>query len=251
MPPQQRRRRSGNEPAANQTLIVKPTFSTWYDSSLAAKYGNAYAYNPSKAIAILEAAGFKRGSDGIFAKGSQKLSFTIINNGGFSDWVSAVNVVQANLKAIGISVTPNNLSNTTFVSDVLDGRFQLAYQWFPGGFGPTPYYELRALLYSANSAPIGQSAASNYERYKSSSTDALINQYAATTSSAVQHSIVDQLEGVMLSQVPVIPVTEAVDWYQYDTQNIAGWVTQSDPYAQPAQYAVPDWGVVLLHLYIK
>jgi peptide/nickel transport system substrate-binding protein len=241
----------GYEPPSNQTMIVKPTFSGWYDSSLAAKYGNAYAYNPSKAISILEAAGFKRGSDGIFAKDGQKLSFTIINNSGFSDWVSAVNVVQANLKAVGIQVTPNNLSNTTFEADVFDGHYQLAYNWIYGSFGPTPYYELRDILYSANSAPIGKSAASNYERYMSKSTDALIDQYAATTSPAAQHAIVDELEGVMLSQVPVIPVTEAVDWYQYDTQNIGGWVTPSDPYAQPAQYAVPDWGVVLLHLYAK
>jgi peptide/nickel transport system substrate-binding protein len=67
----------------------------------------------------------------------------------------------------------------------------------------------------------------------------------------VQHTVIDELQKVMLADVPVIPVTEAVDWYQYDTQSIGGWVTPSDPYAQPNQYAVPDWGVVLLHLYEK
>jgi peptide/nickel transport system substrate-binding protein len=239
----------GYEPASNQTAIVLPTFKSWYDSSLAAKYGNGYAFDPSKAISILEAAGFKRGSNGIFAKDGKQLSFSIVNNGGFSDWVASVDVVQANLKAIGIKVTPDNLSDTTFLSDVYDGHFDLAYNWDVGG--PNPYYELRELLYSPNSAPIGQSAASNWERYYSKSTDSLIDHYAATTNSAVQHKIVDQLEGVMLSQVPVIPVTEAVDWYQYDTKNIGGWVTQSDPYAQPGQYVFPDWGVVLMHLYAK
>jgi peptide/nickel transport system substrate-binding protein len=239
----------GYEPASNQTSIVLPTFKSWYDSSLAAKYGNGYAFDPSKAISILEAAGFKRGSNGIFAKDGKQLSFSIVNNGGFSDWVASVDVVQANLKAIGIQVTPDNLSETTFLSDVYDGHFDLAYNWDVGG--PNPYYELRELLYSPNSAPIGQSAASNWERFYSKSTDSLIDQYAATTNSAVQHKIVDQLEGVMLSQVPVIPVTEAVDWYQYDTKNIGGWVTQSDPYAQPGQYVFPDWGVVLMHLYTK
>jgi peptide/nickel transport system substrate-binding protein len=239
----------GYEPGSNQTDIVLPTFSSWYDPTLAAKYGNAYSYNPSKAISVLEAAGFKKGSNGIFEKNGKELSFTIINNGGFSDWVSAVNVVQSDLKAVGIQLTPDNLSNTTFLSDVYEGHFQLAYNWDVGG--PGPYYELRELLYSPNSAPIGSSAASNWERYSSKSTDALIDQYAATTNTVVQHKVVDQLEQVMLSDVPVIPVTEAVDWYQYDTQNIGGWVTQSDPYAQPGQYVFPDWGVVLLHLYSK
>lgn len=239
----------GYEPASNQTAIVKPTFSSWYDSSLASKYGDAYAYDPKKAISILEAAGWKRGSGGIFEKDGKKLSFTIINNAGFSDWVSAVNVVEANLKAVGIQVTPDNLSNTTFDSDVYDGHFELAYDWDTSG--PAPYYELRDLLYSPNTAPIGKSAAGDYERYANKATDALIDQYAATTSSAVQHKIMDELEGVMLSEVPVIPVTEQVDWYQYDTQHLAGWVTPSDAYAQPAQYVWPDWGVVLLHLYPK
>jgi len=239
----------GEEPGSNQTDVVTPTFSAWYDSSLAAKYGNAYAYNPSKAISVLEAAGYKKGGNGVFEKDGKQLSFTIINNAGFSDWVSAVNVIQSELKAVGIQVTPDNLSGSTYSTDVADGHFQLAYDWDSGG--PTPYYELRAILDSANTAAVGSPAASNYERYSSTSTDALIKQYAATTSTAAQHQVIDQLEHVMLSQVPVIPVTEQVDWYQYDTQHIGGWVTRSDPYAQPGQYLTPDWGVVLLHLYYK
>ena len=46
----------------------------------------------------------------------------------------------------------------------------------------------------------------------------------------------------MLKDVPVIPVTEWVDWFQYNTANFTGWVTQQDPYAQPAPYSDPDWG---------
>ncbi|HTX81598.1 MAG TPA: ABC transporter substrate-binding protein [Streptosporangiaceae bacterium] len=239
----------GYEPASNQTDIVKPTFASWYDSSEASKYGNAYSYDQAKAISILTAAGYRRGSNGIFAKNGKSLSFTIINNGGFSDWVASVSVIQSELKAVGIQITPDNLSNTTFDTDIYTGHYQLAYDWDSGG--PTPYYELRAILYSPNTAPVGKTAVSNYERYSSKSTDALIEQYASTTSAAIQHQVVDELQQVMLSDVPVIPVTEAVDWYQYDTQHIGGWVTPSNPYAQPNQYAVPDWGVFLLHLYEK
>jgi peptide/nickel transport system substrate-binding protein len=239
----------GYEPASNQTDIVKPTFASWFDSSEASKYGNAYSYDQAKAISILTAAGYKRGSNGIFAKNGKPLSFTIINNGGFSDWVASVSVIQSELKAVGIQITPDNLSNTTFDTDIYTGHYQLAYDWDSGG--PTPYYELRAILDSANTAAVGKTAVSNYERYSSSSTDALIEEYASTTSATIQHQVVDKLEQVMLSDVPVIPVTEAVDWYQYDTQHIGGWVTPSNPYAQPNQYAVPDWGVFLLHLYEK
>jgi peptide/nickel transport system substrate-binding protein len=237
----------GYEPASNQSGIVTPTFSSWLDTSQASSFGNNYAYNPSKAEQILKNAGFKKGSNGIFQTPSgQPLSFTILNNGGFSDWVAAVQTIQTSLKAIGIQVTPENLAATTYQTDLYTGKYQLAYGSETGG--PTPYFELRQWLDSANSAPIGTAAGSNFERYSNPATDALINSYGATTSAATQHSIVDQLEKVMLTDVPVIPVTESVDWYQYDTGSFTGWVTQSDPYAQPAAYNYPDWGQMLLHL---
>jgi len=237
----------GYEPPSNQTGIVTPTFSSWLDSSLAAKYGNNYAYNPKKAISILEAAGFKRGPNGIFQTPSgTPLSFNIVNNGGFSDWVAAVQTIVADFKAVGIQLTPEDLSAGTFDADIYTGKFDLGYYAETGG--PTPYFELRQWLYSANSAPIGKAAGSNFERYSNPATDALINEYGATTSASEQHSIVDQLEQVMLSDVPVIPVTEEVDWYQYSTASFSGWETPGDPYAQPAAYNYPDWGQTLLHL---
>ncbi len=236
----------GYEPASNQSGIVTPTFSSWLDTSQAAAFGNNYSYDPAKAISILTAAGFKRGSDGIFAKGGQKLSFSIINNGGYSDWVAAVQTIQQSLKAVGIQITPQNLASTSWQSKVYAGQFQLAYNSETGG--PSPYYELRQWLYSANSAPIGTAAGSNWERYSNKATDALINQYAATTSPATQHAIVNKLALVMLKEVPVIPITESVDWFQYDTGSFTGWVTQSNPYALPAPWQYPDWGRQMMNL---
>ncbi len=206
----------------------------------------AVRYNPQKAISILQAAGFKKGSDGIMAKGGQKLSFTIINNGGYSDWVASVNVIQQDLKAVGIQVTPQNLAQTSWQTKVYAGQFQLAYNSETGG--PSPYYELRQWLYSGNSAPIGTAAGSNWERYSNSQTDALINQYAATNDSATQHSIVNKLQQVMLKEVPVIPITESVNWYQYDTGSFTGWVTPTNQYALPAPWAYPDWGQQMMRL---
>jgi peptide/nickel transport system substrate-binding protein len=239
----------GYEPGSNQAGVVTPTFSSWLDSSQAAQYGNNYAFNPAKAKAVLKAAGFTPGAGGVMQKGGQKLSFSIINNGGFSDWVASVNVIQADLKAVGIEVTPKNMAAPAYDAALYDGNYQLGYGSETGG--PTPYYELRQWLYSANSAAIGQPAGSNFERYSNSATDKLINSYGNTTSSAAQHSIVSKLEGVMLKEVPVIPVTESVDWFQYSTAHFTGWVTQANPYAQPAPYSYPDWGIQLQRLGTK
>jgi peptide/nickel transport system substrate-binding protein len=237
---------SGYEPPANQAGIVTPTFSSSLNNSALSNWGNGY--DPAKAKALLASAGFHPGSDGIMANAAgQKLSFSVINIGDYSDWVASMQVIQQDLKAIGIQIRPVNLSNTDFDSDLFFGKYQLAY-YDQQTFGPSAYYELNNWLNSANTAPVGKTAASNYERYSNPQTDKLLNQYATTTSTSQQQTIMNQIQQVMLTDVPIIPVVEAVDWYQYDTGAFTGWPTPGDPYAQPSAYAFPDNEQVLLHL---
>jgi len=75
-----------------------------------------------------------------------------------------------------------------------------------------------------------------------------LNEYAITTDPTTQHQIVDSPQQVVLSDVPYIPITEEVGWFQYNTADFTGWPSPSDPYAIPAAYAHPDMGQVLLHL---
>jgi peptide/nickel transport system substrate-binding protein len=233
----------GYEPPSNQTGIVTPTFSDWLDQGLAKKVD----YNPQKAEQVLQQAGYKKVGGVYQTPDGKPLSFTMINIGGYSDWVASAQLVQEQLKAVGIKVTPENLSSQTYDNDVYTGHYQLAYDGNQTA-GPTPYYELRSLMYSKGSAPIGKTAGSDWERYSNPQADKLIEQYAATSDPATQHSIVKQLQALMVNDIPVIPVTEGVDWYQYNTKDLAGWVTKGDPFARPAAYVNPDWGVMLLHL---
>jgi peptide/nickel transport system substrate-binding protein len=163
--------------------------------------------------------------------------------------VADLQIIQRELDAAGFKITVDNLATSDFLNDLYKGKYQIAYNFESGG--PGPYYEMRQALYSKNSAPIGQSATSDWERYSSPATDKLINEYASTTSSADQHSIVNQLQQVMLADVPIIPITAFVDWYEHSTSQFTGWPTQSNPYAQPAPYNTPDDEQVLLHLALK
>lgn len=234
----------GYLPPAPQSGVIVPNWKSWYDKKLAAKYN--YSYRPKRAMKMLKKAGFKRGSDGIFRKHGKKLSLKVINVGGYTDWVAEVSVIAKNLRKIGIDLTPVNLSGDTHGVREQLGQFQLAYDSPLGG--PAPYYQFRQLLDSANSAPLGKLASSNYERFHSRSADKLFNRYAATNNSKAQHRIINKIQAIMLKQVPVIPVLEGVNWYEYDTSQLTGWVTRKHPYAAPAAYNYPDDAVVLLHL---
>lgn len=235
----------GYEPAGNQMGVVTPTFQSWVDP--AAKSADDYSYNPGKVASLLESDGYHKGSDGIYESASGKrLSFHVIDIGDYSDWVATVQVIQQSAKAAGIELIADNLSSDDFDSKLFNGNFQLAYYAETGG--PAPYYEMRQWLYTANSAPVGQQASSNFERYSDPATDSLLDQYGSTTDQATQKSIIGQLEQTMLTKVPVIPITESVDWYQYDTTHFSGWPTPQNQYALPSAFQVPDMGQVLLHL---
>jgi peptide/nickel transport system substrate-binding protein len=231
----------GEEQPANQTAVVTPTFSAWVDHSVTEP-----AYSPSKAESILKKAGFTKNGSGIYEKNGQPLSFSIKTITGYTDWDSSLQVIQQELKAVGIAVTVQDEASNTYESDLQSGNFQLAYAGSGGPAaispGPSPYYELRGWLLSNN---IGST---NYERYKNPSTDKLLDSYAAANASG-QKGIVNKVQQLMVSDIPFIPITEGVDWFQYNTTNIGGWPNESNPYAQPSPYASPDNGQVISSLY--
>ncbi|MCL2417978.1 MAG: ABC transporter substrate-binding protein [Conexibacteraceae bacterium] len=231
----------GEEQAANQTAVVTPTFSAWADTSI-----KQPSYNTANAKEILKRAGFTKNGSGIYAKNGQALSFTIKTITGYSDWDASLQIITQELKAAGIQVTVQDEASNTYQSDLQGGNFQLAYAGSGGPAaispGPSPYYELRGWLLSHN---IGST---NYERYKNPATDNLLNSYASANAAGQKH-IIDQVQKLMVSDIPFIPVTEGVDWFQYDTTKVGGWPTASDPYAQPSPYSSPDNGQVVAHLY--
>jgi len=238
----------GYEPAGNQTGVLSPTFDSWIDQGQAAKYG--YKFDLAKAASLLQQAGYMKGSDGIYQDSSgKKLSFSIINIAGYTDWVASVQVIQDNLKQAGIDLKAQNLDSNAYFARLFTGNFDLAYGSVNTAPGPTPYYELRNTLHSANTAALGAIATGDYGRYSNPAADALFDQFAATADPATQHELIKQVEAIMLEDVPVIPVTEGVAWSEYSTKDFAGWPTPQDPYAAPAPWNLPDWEVVLTHLH--
>lgn len=227
----------GYQPAANQSAIVLPTFKDWYDEDLAQQYD--YKQNLDKAKSLLASAGYSA---------SNPLKLTVITVSGYTDWDASLQEIKQQLAKVNVDLTVQDLAGQTYNTRLYKGDFDAAYMAETGG--PYPYYELRQMLYSGNTAPLGQNASTNYMRFSDPAVDALIDKYASASESE-QHDIVNQLQKVMLEQVPVIPMTENVNWFQYNTKTFTGWPTESNPYALPAPYAIPDNEQVLLNLKVK
>jgi len=228
----------GQQPVANQTGIVTPTFDKYFDKAALDASGFG-AQNVEKAKQLLAGAGYSA---------SNPLKLTIITITGYTDWDASLAVVKQQLGQVGIELTISDLAQQTYNNKLFTGDYDLAYYSEPGG--PTPYYELRQLLYSKNTAPIGKPASYNYERYINPEVDKLFDQYP-TADDAGQVQIIKQISAAMLKDIPIIPTTESVDWFQYNDKDIDGWPTPDTPYAQPAAYTVPDTGQVLTRLYSK
>jgi peptide/nickel transport system substrate-binding protein len=236
----------GYEPVASPTALVLPANQSYLDPQYAnTKFGAADA---AKAASTLEAAGFTKGSDGVYADASgHKLQFKMNVVTGWSDWVTAVQIMAQNLNAAGMKVTVNAISFNDYIAALSNGTFDSAISWTNPG--PTPYYLYQSLLASSNTAPVGQAANSNYERWSDTATDQLLSQYAGSPDAQVQQQAIAGLQKIMVEQMPAIPLMEGATWYEYSTARFVGWPDEHNQYASPAPWQFPDAAVVAMNIH--
>jgi peptide/nickel transport system substrate-binding protein len=236
---------SGYDAVANPTGLILPANQQF----LAPAYANSQlTTNTSQAKQILATAGYKAGSDGILVgPDGKKLSFTAEGVSGYTDWDSDYQIIAQNLKQIGIQLNVTDHDPTTAQTDIQNGNFDMAI-WYETP-GPTPYYIYDEVLASSQSAPIGQSAPSNFERWSNATTDSLLTNYNSTTNFAQQQQDMYGIEQVVVQQLPVIFLVNEPYWYEYNTLKYVGWPTQANPYAEPSPYTYPDDEIVLLNLH--
>src|SRR5260221_14701610 len=113
---------------------------------------------------LWQKAGFNRGKHVIYEDACViRLSFKLNVVSGWTDWVTASQIMASNLKAVGIDASVNAVSFNQYISALSQGSFDTSISWTTPG--PTPYYLYNALLNSSNTASIGAQATSNFERW--------------------------------------------------------------------------------------
>ena len=221
----------GYEQAAN-VLGIPPLQKQFIDHSVLAKANALSAYSPQKALALLQSLGFHRNAQGtmLTPKGTP-FAFTMNVVSGYTDWVQDTQTMASQLGKLGITVNVRPLQYSAYFSDMQHGTFDTSIGW--SNSGPTPFYFYNFTMNPAFSAPIGQVASTNFDRFTSPIASQNLAAFNSTSNTADQATALKAVEQVWVDQLPALPIVWGAYWNEYSTQNFVGWPTQSNMYTDP------------------
>lgn len=173
-------------------------------------------FDVDAANALLDEAGYTKGSDGIrVSPDGERLSFTILTYSGFEEYANDQVILQEMLKEIGIELIPQIVEYATLEgmwadpNDDPKNRAMEVQEWpHPFEFDPDLYDE----LHSANFPP-----GLNYMWFKDDEVDRLIEEGRVETDPDKRVEIYRQLDVRRAETLPALPLYIAVD----------GWVVSS------------------------
>jgi peptide/nickel transport system substrate-binding protein len=93
--------------------------SVWYNKAV-----TSYNYDVATAKQMLDDAGWVPGADGIRVKDGQKFSFVMLNRSGKQDRIAVAQVIQAQLKEVGIDVQFETLEATAYTAKWRTGKWE-------------------------------------------------------------------------------------------------------------------------------
>jgi peptide/nickel transport system substrate-binding protein len=189
---------------------------------------NSYAYDVSKANALMTAAGYAKGSDGIYAKDGKTLEFELYYPSDQADWASAADHAQKSLNTFGIRIVPRGAIRSQQLPDVNAGRFQITIMaWGTGN--PHPQGSFIQDLRTHNTIP-AQGGMKYPLKQGNTDFDILINKMGDGFDTNAQKAPVTEAALAFNDLLPVIPL-----WERYgnnpvnETKRVRGWKPDGDP----------------------
>ena len=173
--------------------LMRPTFG--YDPATEKMYG----YNPDKARATLDAAGWKAGAGGIREKNGEKLAIAWPIIGRPTDKAIAESV-QASLQAVGIDVQVTPLERAAYYDLVRSNRYHFNLMWFSSGDPDV----LRTLFHSSNVT------AFNRAKYQVPEVDKMLDDAVATSVPAARAQLYARIQQRVLHDAAVVPMVDTI-----------------------------------------
>ncbi len=189
--------------------------SYWYNTSL-----TPYPYDPDQANALLDAAGYPKGADGIRAGtcDGKKVKFSLgIETTTAQRRVDDVLAIQSDLRKVGIDIKPNHIPAGTFFgsysegADMPKGTFDMAI--YTTGFypDPDPGNQLLCSGIPNKDNPSGQ----NFYHACIPEMDDMFAQGLATADPAQRKAVYDKLQQYQYDNVIFIPLYARANVFGY------------------------------------
>jgi peptide/nickel transport system substrate-binding protein len=217
------------------TFALTPSQDKWISPQINPKTAPEKA-DPAKASALLEAAGWKKGSDGIYAKDGKPLSLTIEVVTGWTDYITALQTITSQAKAAGIKIETSQSSWNGWTDKKNKGNFELMIDALYQGPTSDPYYVYTYFFTTANTAKVGKTSGLNYGRFSDPAVDSAVNKLKGIdfTNVAPRQAQFNIIQQQLVKEMPYIPVLTGGTTSVWNTKKFTGWPSESNLYAFPA-----------------
>ncbi len=189
------------------TNVIQPQFSWAYDPAV-----KEPGYDPASADALFDAAGWKRGADGMRRKNGKTFALVYVQFPESMTGVRVATAIQAQLHSRGIAVEVKSVSNAQLFlpssrgGTLAAGQFDMAYVPFTMGSDPD------------DSSILTCNAPSNYMRYCDRQVDALENLALRATSMTQRKRLYARIERLVARDLPILYLFNADYIYAYRKQ---------------------------------
>lgn len=191
-----------------------------------------FGYDPEKAKSLLDAAGYKVGSDGIRtdAKGN-RLSFRLFGRTDSSgnNSAKAVQYLKGYLQAVGVEVTTKMIASDNLTTLIGEGKFDM-FEW---GWvvEPDPNYQLSTFTCANRSYKDSGSIYANLSDsfYCNPAYDKLFDEQSVETDVAKRTAIVKQMQQMLYDDAPYLLTYYYDNPEAYRSDRFTGFVNQPSP----------------------
>lgn len=216
---------------AYQTGLILPNQEEYLDPDIPDQ--GMITQDKDAALAAFAEAGYTLDGDRLVGPDGEQLEFALTTANGFTDWTRAAQTVQSQLADVGVKVTLRLPQPAGYQSAISNGDFEMAI----GGMGGGDVYQAyNNLLSSQFYVPSGEATSNNFQRFQSKEADALLAEYRGTVDPARQTEIVQELQGIVYDQMPVIGLYYGGIWGLFSDAKFTGWPSAEDPYMIPQNY---------------
>ena len=183
-----------------------------------------YAYDPPKSRALLDAAGWRAGADGIRAKDGKRLAFTLITQAGFAIRENVSQALQQQFRDIGVEAKVQLVDGTAISSLWFNGTFDAMLHWWQQGADP----EI-TLFFAADRAP---PAGRNINYLSDSALTSLLYRSDRTANEAERIALLKDAQRRVAELAPEIPLynTAKIDAVPATLQGFTGNPSNAGPF---------------------